>query len=63
MTTSKTPDCCPYCGSKEVVPIAYGEPSPEMRELAKKRKISLGGCIVRNDSPMYVCDKCNKKWL
>ena len=35
----------------------------EMRKLADERKISLGGCVVRNDSPSYICDRCHKKWL
>jgi endogenous inhibitor of DNA gyrase (YacG/DUF329 family) len=50
---------CPNC-QKDVsaLPIAYGYPSPELEEQAKKEEVILGGCM-----PMpwqWFCPDCRK---
>ena len=37
---------CPKCGSKKVIHIVYGFPSPEAQKKAEQGKIELGGCVV-----------------
>ena len=39
---------CPYCRSKNVIPIIYGFPGPDMFVAAEKGEIKLGGCVIRN---------------
>jgi hypothetical protein len=53
---------CPRCGSADVVPIVYGEPSREMFEDAREGRIALGGCLVSVDSPDHLCDSCGHVW-
>ena len=53
---------CPKCKSNEIVDIVYGYPSEETLKSWHNKKIELGGCIVRNDNPIYKCVKCNHRW-
>lgn len=45
---SASPDLrtCPQCGSDRVRGLAYGYPSQEMLELARRGEIMLGGCFI-----------------
>ena len=40
---------CPRCHSDEVLPIAYGLPSPEMVEESMAGRVKLAGCMVWPD--------------
>ena len=47
---------CPYCDSSEGVrKIFYGMPMEEPDET----KYVLGGCVVFDDSPEYLCLTCD----
>ena len=37
---------CPECSSKDVIPIMYGMPGPEMQKKYYEGKIKLGGCSI-----------------
>lgn len=49
---------CPQCGSRRVLPIAYGLPGPELQRLADQGRVALGGCVVGPDSPQWRCGSC-----
>lgn len=46
---------CPQCGATDPIDIIYGFPSSEMMEAASQGAIALGGCIMHDDNPAYVC--------
>jgi len=43
-----------------VIPILWGEPSPEAEEDAKAGRIVLAGCVVCDDDPEWHCKRCGK---
>ena len=53
---------CPKCKSDAVIDIVYGYPSEETLKSWHKKKIELGGCIVRPDNPVFKCTKCDHRW-
>lgn len=53
---------CPKCGSKEVVRIVYGLPSPELMEEANRGKVALGGCCISGNDPQWHCNGCEHEW-
>ena len=57
MPPEKTPNC-PNCGSSAVIPIMYGDPSPEAWAAAERGELSIGGCIVENGMPKWFCTNC-----
>lgn len=59
---SKKKQTCPKCEASEVVDIVYGYPTEEVLQSWFKKEIELGGCIVRNENPIYKCKKCNHQW-
>ena len=54
------PPPCPTCASADVIPILWGEPSPEAEEDAKAGRIILAGCVVCDDDPEWHCKRCGK---
>ena len=40
-SSANKPEKCPKCGSAKVVPIVYGEPSPELARKAFYKEIYL----------------------
>src|SRR5688500_16953006 len=62
MSRSVEPSECPICESRGVVRIAYGLPSREMIESAKKGEIVLGGCVVSGNDPQWRCTACRHEW-
>jgi len=58
----ENPPKCPRCSSDEVLPIAYGLPSPEMVEESMAGRVALGGCVVVPDAPDYTCQSCGNEW-
>lgn len=54
-------DKCPHCGGK-VVPIVYGDPTPEVMDAAEHGKVILGGCCIALDSPDYACAVCGQRF-
>jgi hypothetical protein len=53
---------CVQCGSQEVIPIVYGLPDAELLEQAEAGEVSLGGCVVEEDSPVWHCSDCGHEW-
>ena len=53
---------CPKCNSDNVVPIAFGYPSPEMMEEAESGEIVLGGCCIEENDPEWHCKDCDHEW-
>ena len=43
------PEVCPACGSRQLVPVVYGEPMPELEQRARKKEVALGGCELFGD--------------
>jgi hypothetical protein len=56
------PPACPQCGSKRVTPIMYGLPSIEGREAAQRGEIVLGGCVIFDDAPEWLCGACHNRF-
>lgn len=62
------PDRCPKCGGR-IVPIVYGEPTPETGERAERKEVILGGCCLMEDdegnllSPQWGCVKCGREYF
>lgn len=50
---------CPLCDS-ESLPIVYGYPVPELRDMADKGEIFLGGCVPFKGMPTRCCKKCRE---
>ena len=59
MGARTVPTACPSCGSPNVKPIVYGLPDGRMHE---DSTIALGGCVIFEDSPAFVCDECEHAW-
>lgn len=53
---------CPTCGSRDVIPIMYGLPTDEALQRARRGELTLGGCIVDNQNPVWHCRKCGAAW-
>jgi hypothetical protein len=53
---------CPRCGSLDVIPIRYGEPSAETEWRSEEEEVALGGCIVMEGQPTHICRTCGNKW-
>jgi len=53
---------CPFCKSKKVRGIIYGEIGfrDEQDEIEFKKRYVLGGCTISDDSPIFHCDNCSK---
>ncbi len=59
METSTT---CPRCDSRDVLPIVYGLPGPELTEESLAGKVALGGCVIWPESPDWLCQSCGHDW-
>ena len=62
MTTQKTAPSCPRCGAAAPLPIAYGEPTAETFEAAKRGELALGGCVVTENDPAWWCRACEHEY-
>ena len=49
---------CPYCGTKDVIPIMYGLPDEEGMAAIERGEYRSGGCVVDNNN-MY-CKECKR---
>jgi hypothetical protein len=43
------PESCPACGSRQLVPVVHGLPSPELEERARRQEVVLAGCELFGD--------------
>jgi hypothetical protein len=53
---------CSRCGSRDVLPMVYGMPGPELTEESIHDKVALGGCVVFPDAPDLLCQNCGADW-
>jgi hypothetical protein len=56
----KISDTCPDCGSSDWKPIAYGLPTEDTQEDARRGHVVLGGCML-GDAQRY-CRACFNSW-
>ena len=56
----KISDTCPDCGSSDWKPIAYGLPTEDTQEDARRGHFVLGGCVFQ-DAQRY-CFACFNSW-
>lgn len=55
---SKKKPKCPICGKKnKVIPIVYGFPSPGYIKMVKRKKVVLGGCVIKPCQPYWFCKR------
>jgi len=59
MSVRSVPATCPSCGSANVKPIVYGLPDSQMYD---DSTIVLGGCVIVEESPAFVCAECENAW-
>ena len=57
---TKKPDACPKCGSKKGASILYGLPmfDKELERRLSAGEVTLGGCCVCEDDPIWQCLEC-----
>jgi hypothetical protein len=55
---------CPSCGSKDIATILYGLPgmSKKLEKAIENQEVTLGGCVVHDEAPQWVCNGCNHKF-
>ena len=58
MTTQSPSRPCPTCGSTDALRILYGYPTEEAFEASERGELTLGGCMVGEESPDYECRGC-----
>ena len=54
----------PNCSSKNTCPIFWSYPG-DMREISRlidEEKISLGGCVISDDDPVWHYNDCLNRW-
>lgn len=56
MARPKAPRCC----DTPMTPIAYGLPGSELFEAAERGEVELGGCVIDDSMPLYVCRRCGR---
>ncbi len=52
---------CSLCGSKTLVCVPYGMPTPVGFESADRGEIVQGGCVSGPGAPAYWCTSCGKR--
>ena len=55
---------CPSCDSSDIAVIVYGLPamSKEMEKAIADKKITLGGCMIYDGTPQWICNSCGHKF-
>lgn len=54
---------CPKCrNKKDVIPINYGLPMPELMKKAERGEVRLGGCCISDVDPQWFCKSCQKNF-
>jgi hypothetical protein len=57
----QAPEQCPYCGSRAVIPIVYGLPSPKLEKAAARGEVAFGGRLVPQPQ-RWECRDCGMRW-
>jgi len=53
---------CPRCHSDEVIPVAYGVPTPKLVEEAMAGRVAIGGRVAGPEAPDWRCVVCDHEW-
>lgn len=53
---------CSKCGEAEVIPIVYGMPTYEAFHRSQTGEFALGGCVVSDGDPRWLCPKCHERF-
>jgi hypothetical protein len=53
---------CPECGQENSVPLLYGLPEANAFRQAEQGVVVLGGCVMPEDEPAFVCRACGLQW-
>lgn len=55
---------CPSCDSLNIAVILYGLPalSAELDKALADQQVTLGGCLVYDGAPQWLCTACNNKF-
>jgi hypothetical protein len=55
---------CPSCGSEDIAMILYGLPgmSKKLKRAIENREVTLGGCLIHDEAPQWVCNECSHKF-
>ena len=53
---------CPRCSSDSVIPVIYGMPAGFLVTAEQEGKLKLGGIIMNEDSPDWICRQCGHEW-
>ncbi|MDP5184414.1 hypothetical protein QOZ88_17400 [Blastococcus sp. BMG 814] len=53
---------CPRCGRENSIPLVYGLPGSDLFEQAESGRVALGGCLVMDEQPAFVCRSCDLAW-
>ena len=51
---------CDSCGATPALPVVYGYPGPELLEEAQRGAVILGGCLVAEGVPDWLCSRCSE---
>lgn len=43
-----------------MTPIVFGMPGPELVAASVRGEVELGGCLIEDEAPMFVCGKCGR---
>jgi transposase-like protein len=54
---------CPRCGSRNTVPIVYGEETAELLKKINQGEAIFGGTVTYGGMPTYKCRGCNSTFV
>ncbi|MGB1110563.1 MAG: hypothetical protein ACPG4N_09420 [Gammaproteobacteria bacterium] len=59
----RKPGKCPSCGHAPMASILYGLPrfNEELSQKIEAGRVTLGGCMVSEDDPIWECTHCGLK--
>ena len=57
------PESCPKCDGTEIRQIMYGLPTQETLDRVERGEVQLGGCMIFDDMPDWVCRSCGHQWF
>ena len=52
---------CSRCGKPGALPVAWGYPSPEAMEKARRGELILGGCEISGPTWHRLCPECDRE--
>ncbi len=55
---------CPNCNKEWIAEIIWGYRGfdKEIEEQIERREIILGGCLVTDHDPKWMCNNCHHEW-